>query len=237
MLRIGICDDQASARNTLRFQLEKIIAEDTEQIVYEFSSGQSAVRWLRSHPGEIDLLFLDVEMANLDGIQTAAEIRRFNQELLIVFVTGYSDYVFDGYQVNALDYIMKPAPAERLLTLLERVRPLLRQQADSVFVFKNSDGTYRMPHARIHYFFSDKRQVHLVTATDEYPFYAKLNDIEAELDSTFVRIHQRYLINPKYVDQIGSAEVTVAGTTLPFSRSLKEAATRKLALALFGGTS
>lgn len=236
MLRIGICDDQVDARDALRCQLDKILNENEEQIVYEFTSGRSAVRWLESHPGEIDLLFLDVEMDGLDGLQTAAEIRRFNQEMLLVFVTGYTDYVFDGYQVNALDYIIKPVSSSRLLTLLERIRPLMQHQEETVFVFKNTDGAYRMPYAKICYFYSDKRLVYLVTANAEYPFYAKLNDIDELLNGTFVRIHQRYLVNPQFVDHIGSAAVTIGSTSLPFSRSLKEEATRKLALALFGGS-
>lgn len=106
MLRIAICDDSADARDSLRLQLEKILMEETEEIVYEFSTGAGAVRWLEHHPGEIDLLFLDVEMTGVSGMAAAEAIRRFDTGLIIVFVTGYADYVFDGYKVNALDYIM-----------------------------------------------------------------------------------------------------------------------------------
>lgn len=71
MLRIAICDDETDARDALRFQLEKILIEDAEEIVYEFSSGVGAASWLKNHPGEIDLLFLDVEMQGLNGMETA----------------------------------------------------------------------------------------------------------------------------------------------------------------------
>lgn len=64
MLRIGICDDECYARDALRLELEKLL-EETEEIVYEFSGGETAVSWLKKHPGEIDLLFLDVEMKGL----------------------------------------------------------------------------------------------------------------------------------------------------------------------------
>ena len=107
MLRIAICDDETDARDALRFQLEKILIEDAEEIVYEFSSGTNAASRLANHPGEIDLLFLDVEMKGLNGMETAEKIRTFDEQILIVFVTGYSDYVFDGYLVGALDYLMK----------------------------------------------------------------------------------------------------------------------------------
>lgn len=68
MLRIALCDDEANARDALHIQLEKLLIEDVEEIVYEFSSGTNAVSWLAKHPGEIDLLFLDVEMNGLNGI-------------------------------------------------------------------------------------------------------------------------------------------------------------------------
>ena len=122
MLRIGICDDQTEARDALRFQLEKVLREESEQIVYEFSTGESAVRWLKKHPGEIDLLFLDVEMKGINGMEAAGQIREFDREICLVFVTGYTDYVFEGYRVNALDYVIKPVGADRLWEVLERVR-------------------------------------------------------------------------------------------------------------------
>lgn len=88
MLRIGLCDDQPDARDALRIQLERVMREDEEEIVYEFSTGAGAVRWLRKHPGEIDLLFLDVEMPGVSGMEAAGQIREFDKEICIVFVTG-----------------------------------------------------------------------------------------------------------------------------------------------------
>ena len=96
MLRIGICDDETKARDALRLGLEKMLWEESEQIVYEFSTGEGAVRWLKKHPGEIDLLFLDVEMKGISGMEAAAKIREFDRGISLVFVTGYTDYVFDG---------------------------------------------------------------------------------------------------------------------------------------------
>ena len=127
MLRIAICDDETDARDALRIQLEQVLIEETEEIVYEFSSGVNAASWLEKHPSEIDLLFLDVEMNGLSGMETAEKIRTFNNDLIIVFVTGYSDYVFDGYRVGALDYLMKPVSIQRLMDLFHRVRAKLTQ--------------------------------------------------------------------------------------------------------------
>lgn len=234
MIRIAICDDETEARDILRFQLEKVLYEESEEIVYEFSGGNSAVRWLEKHPGEIDLLFLDVEMPDKNGMETARQIREFNRELMIVFVTGYRDYVFDGYRVGALDYVVKPAAEERLRELLLRVRALLAEEQGKTFTFRNTDGTYRMPFDSIRYFYSDRRLVKLVTDQGEYPFYGKLDQVAAQAEG-FVRIHQRYLVNAAAVEYMGHDEVTVAGKNLPVSRSMKEKAMSQLARAMLGG--
>lgn len=235
MLRIGICDDSADARDTLRIRLEKVLHEG-EEIVYEFSTGAGMVRWLEKHPGEIDLLFLDVEMEGTNGMKAAQEIRHFDTKLTIVFVTGYSDYVFDGYRVNALDYIIKPAKPERLCEVMNRVRSLLEDKKYEMFVFKNMDGIYRLPIDQILYFYSDKRVVVLVCNKNpgqkEYSFYAKLDEVEQQLKGKFVRIHQRYLVNPQLVQHIGTDHVTICEKKFPISRALKEKALSRLAKAM-----
>lgn len=237
MLRIGMCDDEIDARDALRIQLEKVLIEESEEIVYEFSSGEGAVRWLGKHPGEIDLLFLDVEMEGMNGMEAAEQIREFDRELMIVFVTGYSDYVFDGYRVNALDYIMKPAQTGRLREVLKRVRYQLYDRREKSYALKNTDGTFRFSLADISYFYSDKRKVILVCRGKEYAFYGKLDEVEQELSGSFVRIHQRYLVNPEQVTHIGSDRVMIGDKELPISRALKEEATARLAKALLGGMS
>lgn len=234
MLRIALCDDETDARDTLRFQLEKALMEGTEEIVYEFSSGINAVSWLQKHPGEVDLLFLDIGMRGQNGMKTAEQIRAFDENILIVFLTGYTDYVFDGYLVGALDYLVKPVTTQRLMELLHRVRAKLEQEESMTFSFKNSDGTWRFLLRDILYFYSDRRKVTLVTEKEEYAFYARLDEIEERTGRQFVRIHQRYLVNPSRVDYLGGGFVTVGKKNLPCSRNHKEAAIEKIARFMMG---
>ena len=229
MLRIAICDDETAARDLLRIQLEKVLVENTEEIVYEFSSGINAASWLKKHPGEIDLLFLDVEMDGLNGMETAEKIRAFDKDLTLVFVTGYADYVFDGYRARALDYLLKPVSEQKLRELIHRVRAKQEEEAPQTFFIKNMDGTWRFRLCDILFFYSDRRKVMLVTAKGEYSFYARLDEIEHQLSPYFVRIHQRYLINPSHVDYLGSESVTINGQELPCSRRYRETALTKIA--------
>lgn len=239
MLRIAICDDDINARDALHIQLESILMEESEKIVYEFASGQTAVNWLLKHPGEIDLLFLDVEMPGVNGMETAERIREFDKNMMLVFVTGYADYVFDGYRVGALDYVIKPAGRERLYEIMKRVREQILSGAEKNFVFQNTEGTYRFSYEEILYFYSERRQVTIVTERGNFTFYGKLNQVEGQTGEDFVRIHQRYLVNGKKVSHIGSTSLFVGAgdkeTELPISRGLRETASSKLARILLRG--
>ena len=234
MLRIGICDDECYARDALRLELEKLL-EETEEIVYEFSCGETAVSWLKKHPGEIDLLFLDVEMKGVNGIRTAEQIREFDTRIQIVFVTGFRDFVFEGYRVQAVDYLVKPVDADRLSSVLSRVRRQLEQVRQKQCVFQNGDGVYRLYQDEIQYFYSEKRKGVAVTREKELSFYAKLDEVEARVGRTFVRIHQRYLVNADAVSYIGASSVRIGSEELPISRALKQDAVAALAKAMIGG--
>lgn len=123
MLRIGICDDVYDARLVLRSALERILERrHVEGRFFEFSSGEGLLRWLESHAGELDLVFLDMEMGELDGMETARRLRALDVGLQLVFVTGYADHVFDGYSVGALGYLLKPPGAEQLEEVLDRAQ-------------------------------------------------------------------------------------------------------------------
>ena len=112
MLRIGICDDSAKARLSLHAMLERLLEKRAvESQIYEFSSGEGLLGWIEKHTGEVDLVFLDIEMGGMNGMEAAKALRAQSDTLQLVFVTGYTDFVFDGYSVGALGYVMKPPQA------------------------------------------------------------------------------------------------------------------------------
>lgn len=231
MLRIGICDDEADSRDCLRLAIQKLLRQD-DGAYFEFSSGEGAAAWARKHQGELDVLFLDIEMRGMDGMETARQIREFDQNLILIFVTGYADYVFDGYQADALGYLMKPVTPEQLAGVLERARQKLEQRAPELYVLRNADGIYRLPKREIRYVYSDRRIVTVVTAQREYPFYARLDDVAQDLGADFVRIHQRYLVNARAVSAVEGGEVAVGEARLPVSRSCRAEAMMRLARAM-----
>lgn len=199
MLRIEICDDERMSVEALYLTLEPLLGEG-EEIICEFTNGVSAANWLEKHPGEMELLFLDVEMKPVDGIKTAERIRTFDRDIFLVFVTGHEEFVLRGYQVNA-----------------------------AVFAFKSPDGICQIPYSRIRYFYSERRLVHVICGAEDIPFYGKLSDLEKALPHRFVRIHNRYIVNADWVERLNGNKVIAGGVELPVSRSMKLEAAASLA--------
>ena len=226
MLRIGICDDLYDARLVLRSALERALeARHIQGQFFEFSSGEGLLGWLEHHAGELDLVFLDMEMGELDGMETARRLRAADGGLQLVFVTGYADHVFDGYSVGALGYLLKPPTAEQLEEVLDRAQAALVRDLDRAYICRSGDTYYRIPIANILYFVSDRRQVTCVTEGRDYTFYGKLDGVAEEVGDGFVRIHQRYLVRSGAVDRIEGSEVVLRdGQRLPVSRSCQQSA-------------
>ena len=197
--------------------------------VLEFSSGGGPLRWVENHPGELNLIFLDMGMGQLDGMETARRLRQIEESLPLVFVTGYTEHVFEGYTVGssfgALSPPSKPVREDQLKEVLSRAAAALRRVGrGGVCPCRRGDVTYRIPRKKILYFTSDRRQVTCVTTEKHYTFYGKLDQVEEELKDSFVRIHQRYLVRTQAVQQISGSQVLVGGQTLPISRSCRQAA-------------
>lgn len=231
MLRIGICDDLADARLVLRSLLERILeARKVQGQFFEFSSGETLFRWYDHHTGELDIVFLDMELHELDGMETAQRLRAADAGLQMVFVTGYADHVFDGYSVGALGYLMKPPKREQLEAVLDRAQGALVRELDRAYICRNRDTHYRVPISNILYFASDRRQVQCVTEGRTYTFYSKLDAVAEEIGAAFVRVHQRYLVRAGAVDRMESGEVILRnGERLPVSRSCQRSALLALA--------
>ncbi len=236
MLRIGICDDMYDARQSLRNALERVLDRKSEQAVFfDFSSGEGILRWMSTHIGELDLIFLDMEMNGLDGIAAARKLRALDEGLQLVFVTAYSDRVFDGYTVGALGYILKPPEPGQLEDVLTRCSSVLKRERERMFICRSGDIVYRIPVSGILYFYSERRKVFCITKQRKYAFYGKLDEVALGTKDGFVRIHQRYLVCSSAVERVSDNEVSINGETLPISRSCRKAALLALTRASLGG--
>ncbi len=232
MIRIGICDDSSGARRALHSAAGRILERrGVEYEIYEFSHGEGLLHWLEKHRYEIELVFLDIEMQGINGMDAAKAIREADGNIMLAFVTAYDDFVFDGYSVGALGYVMKPPEPKEIEGILSRALGRLFCDSEQVFICRNSEGIYRIPKRSILYFYSEKRKVTCVTEDREYTFYGKLDDVSKGLGKCFVRIHQRYLVRAAAIVQAVGSTVTVGDKTLPVSRAQQASALAAIARA------
>ena len=127
--RIAICDDLATDRNYLSSLCEIWGSHNSYHIqISEFTSAENFL-FHYAEKKDFDILLLDIEMGAMDGVTMARKLRQDNQTVQIIFITGYADYISDGYEVDALHYLMKPIQEEKFFTVLDRaVTKLIKNQ-------------------------------------------------------------------------------------------------------------
>lgn len=221
MITIALCDDDKKQRSILedsiatRLQLDAI-----DYKIFHFDCGESLCNAARVNT--FDIIFLDIEMKKLDGIETAKYLRSQNSPAIIIFVTAYPDFVFQGYEVHAFHYILKPYNTDKIIAVLKSAIYELNNAKEQHYTIYSKSGAYKIHLKDILYFYSDKRTIGLVTLYETYTFYGKLDEIEQELSSSFVRIHQRYLVNMNHVKCVEGNTAYVRDTALPISRAQKQ---------------
>ncbi|MGG5315032.1 LytR/AlgR family response regulator transcription factor [Enterococcus sp. AZ072] len=220
-MRIAICDDEKKQRNALRTTVERSLQlKGLAYQIDEFENGEALLAQLAAVTP--DILFLDIEMGQLNGMETARLLRKQAAEPLLIFVTSHPDYVFQGYEVQALHYILKPYKEQKILEVLDYALSELGIKNKQTFLFSHKGSQRKLPLQEISYFWSEGRKVHVQTKDEALTFYGKLNELELELPDYFIRIHNRYLVNLYFVEEISSTIVCCAGQHLPLSRANKQ---------------
>ena len=146
--KIAICDDSQADTEYLT-TLVKEWAKDRTAIIKTFPSAE-AFLFNYAEEKDFDILLLDIEMGKMDGVTMAKVIRQDNESVQIVFITGYSEYIADGYDVAALHYLIKPVKTEQLLSVLDRAAERLKKN-EKELLLKTADETVVMPVREIRY--------------------------------------------------------------------------------------
>ena len=176
---------------------------------------------------EWDILLLDIEMGAMDGVTMAKRVRQDNEAVQIVFITGYSDYIAEGYEVAALHYLTKPVNREKLLTVLDRAMEK-RKQEERCLNLASCGEMVRLPFYEIRYLDVHQNYV-TVHAKADYTVKRTLGDFEKELDDRFCRVGRSIIVNLKYIQRVTKTEVRLSdGTVLPLPRGAYEPLNRAI---------
>ena len=223
-MRIAVADDETVFTEQIEGQLKQFGRENgIAMSVTVFSDGQALLeQYIRGH---WDLVILDVDMPQVNGIDTARRIREKDQKVPIMFITNLAQYAIKGYEVNAVDYVVKPINYYALAMKLKKVVSMWRATEEVPLVLKRNSDIRIVPMSQLYYVESFDHSLHYHTASGEIEMIGAhtLADVEKELpQDQFVRCHNRYVVNLRHVDGITGNHLCVLGQELPISRNRRK---------------
>ena len=225
--KLAICDDES----TVIEYVSSIVTDWASEYHYDiqlriFSSAES---FLFSYEDEndYDILLLDVEMGQMDGVSLAKSIRKNNDTVQIVFITGYSDYIAEGYEVSALHYLMKPVKKEKLFEVLNRATEKLEKN-ERMLTLSHSGEMVRIPLHEIAYIDVNGNYITLHGKKD-YTIKKTLGEIQKELDERFYKVGRSCIVNLNMVQRITKTDCYLSdGSILPLPRGAYEPLNRAI---------
>lgn len=213
LMRIGVCDDIREVREQLA-GLVKSLYPDAMVVCYK-DGGQ--VLEEKRLP---DILFLDIQMAGINGMETAKQLRQTGKKMIIIFVTALEEYVFDAFDVKAFHYLVKPFSDEKFAQVLqkaveeftERKEPGTEAGIDAGidapnFIIKTDKGHVTICPAKIVYAEVFNRKVVIHTLDEDIEYYGKMKDLERQVGDGFYRPHRSYLVNMAFIKKYNSAMI------------------------------
>ena len=221
VMNVAICDDNINySKQTEKF-LREIIGPRRAINIDIFFSGQKLLD--STDDKTYDVIFLDIEMPGINGIEVAQRIRQKDQSVIIAFLTNYSEFATKGYEVSAFRYILKEEPEAMIKRQIQSiVNEYYRKQKCLVAMVKGDRITINI--SSIVYLEVIKRVIYVHTVSGKtYEFYSTLNEMFSKLeDFGFVRPHQSYVVNMSFIEsiQLNSIELKT-GQSIPLSRVLK----------------
>ena len=225
--KIAVCDDSAEDRDYIA-ALARQWAERSGHLL-ELSQFISAENFLfeYSDKSDYDILLLDIEMGEMDGVELAKRLRRENEILQIVFITGYSDYISEGYEVAALHYLMKPVKEDKLLAVLDRAAERLHK-AERVLTLESGGEMVRVPLRQIRYV-DVRLNYATVHAKENYTVKKPLGEIAAALDKRFYRVGRSAIVNLTWVSRVSRTDIYLDdGAAVPLPRGAYEGINRAI---------
>lgn len=222
MLSVAIAEDEAAAREQLQMYLEQWQTESGRQI--QVSCFESGTQLLQNLPEELQLVFLDIQMPGLNGMETARSLRQKMPDVELVFITSLTGYALESYDVAALDYLVKPVSYPRLCRSIERASRRITRREENILTVKNNDGVFRIPVKDLLYVevFSHRLVLH---TTDQELSYSggTLAALEKRLGENFFRCHSSFLLNLEQVTQLDGNEVVLGQHRIPVSKYRRKA--------------
>lgn len=195
MIRIAVCEDERILLEQLTEDIKNIL--DKHSIPYSVKAYANGNALLACE--EFDLLFLDIAMRSLNGLELAKKLRARGDESKLVFITAHRQYAVDAYDVQAFHYLIKPIDLKKLEAVLLKLCSLLKGESEQALAFRQGTLVRRIPFEQILYLEVVNRKIYLYKSEESVSFYGKLNELEPVLPDAFFRCHRSYIVNLDHV--------------------------------------
>ena len=231
MYRIGICDDEIAFCT----EIEEYVREyaEKEKITVEieiFTSGEELFEMMK-HENTIDLLFLDIELGGIDGVEVGHRLREKieNEAMQIVYVSSKESYAMQLFHIRPFDFLTKPITMEKITKVLSEYKRLFIDR-NMFFSFQVGKSTYRISENEILYFQCEGKKIHVITTKDKREYYGKMADVEKQISmNKFCVVHKSYIVNINYVSEFCPDEVIMCNKVrIPISQSMRKKVREKI---------
>lgn len=221
-IRIAIVEDDEVASATLSSYLQRYAKENSIQFKTQVYG--NAISLLNSYKAEFDIIFMDIRMPYINGMDAAHRLRALDQKVILIFVTSLTQYAVAGYEVDALDYIIKPVNYYDFALKLSRAVKRIPKVQSSQLIISTDAGIVRLDPDDIRYVETQGHHLIYHTLSGEYTQYSSLNKLEEKLEGfSFARCNSCYLVNLQYVRNVKGYVLTLDCGELKISQPRKKA--------------
>ena len=217
MIWIAIVDDEQSDSALLGARVEAYCKKnDIASQIRVFRDGFDFIRAIE----HFDIVFMDIRMEKLDGLETARLLRKINKDACLIFVTNMAQFAIKGYEVDALDFIIKPVTMASITYVLDKAMRRLQESTNTTLSLKTSKGAVSISAGDITYVEVFDHNLVYHTTKGDYVVRGRLSDVREKLDETrFVLCNRSFVVNLRYVSNLGSDYLTIGETKISISKS------------------
>lgn len=222
-LKCLIIDDEPLARKLLTDYCKRV---PFLELLADFSNGLEALTYLRNH--KVDLIFLDIKMPDISGLDLS---RVMQKKPMIIFTTAFAEYAVDAFELDAIDYLLKPFDFARFLKAVDKASTLTKPQPTEhinkafekdFMLVKDGRDLVKIELNTVRYIKGQKDYVMFVMPDRKVMTLMNMRDLEQELPvNLFIRIHQSYIVNVQHIESISNDKVSLDEVHLPISQSYK----------------
>jgi DNA-binding LytR/AlgR family response regulator len=221
MLKIAIVEDNGEEQKQLCELLRTY--EKTHDCPMEIRMYSDGSEILENYPAGVSLILMDIDMKQINGIEAARQIRTFDANVILVFITNMVQYALAGYEVEALDFLVKPLDDYKLAWEMDRILKKQEENCPCYFLAKDNYGTHHINTDDIYYIETAQRKLIIHTKSRKISCSMAMREAEKQLAPRhFFRIHTAFLVNMKYVRLVRENEIVIEDTALPISRYRKK---------------